>query len=509
LRKLAIGAAIAASVVTSAARADWYEATTDHFIINANTSEARIRDFATRLERFDAALKTFYGVEEDPGRRSNRVRLFATSQGAINRLCGSDCPYTVAGFYHPKAGGSVIFTAALSGSQNSYDLSSQAVLLHEYSHHFMYSNFPAAYPFWFTEGFAEFNANVKFGDDGAINIGLPADYRAYALFRGTPIPLRQLLAPRPVDLVDPARVDAIYGRSWLFLHYLMMDDGRRKQLNVYLQKVAKGEPSIQAATEAFGDLTKLQSALGRYLDGNRFHQMQIPPPKTPIAIEVKPLSAGASAMMAVHMRSTAGVDTKEAKALLPEAEKVGANYPGDPRVQDWLAEAEFDAHNDTAADAAADRALTADPADRTAMLYKGRVAVRRATIAHSTDPKVWSIARGWYAKANRADPEAALPLLLYYQSYLAQRVRAPDLAVKGLEKAEALAPEDNGVHWLLATRKLQDGDTATARALLVPVAFAPHGAKDDNKARTVIDLIDAGKVAEARAKMEGDDSTSA
>jgi len=189
-----------------------------------------------------------------------------------------------------------------------------------------------------------------------------------------------------------------------------------------------------------------------------------------------------------------------------DAEKRAAPYPSDPRVQVELAEAEFDAGNDAATDAAADRVLAADPTNNTALLYKGRVAVRRARAAHATDAATWAAARGWFVKANRADTEAALPLYFYYQSFLGQGVRAPDLAVQGLRKAETLAPEDSGIRWLLARRELADGNATEARGLLVPIAYAPHGGGPKDTARAIIGLIDSGKTVEARAKIEGDKS---
>lgn len=491
----------AAAALGAPAHAAWYEASTDHFIIDANSSPARIHDFAVKLERFDAEMRTLYGVQDDPSRRSNRIHIYATDVGTIQSLC--NCGSSVRGFYTPQAGGSAIFTLSLSspGSNDSQDLTAQDALLHEYSHHFMFANFTAAYPMWYMEGFAEFNANVKFEDDGSVLVGRPADYRAYGLFSHTTLSIRELLDPPPRILHDPAMLDMIYGRGWLLVHYLMMNKDRRGQLDTYLAEMNKGKSSIDAATLAFGDLHKLDGELSAYLAENRFAEMRVPPPATTPTVDVQPLSPGAAAMIFVHMRSTRGVDEKQAKALLPEAEKRAAPYPGDPRVQVELAEAEFDAGNDDAADAAADRALAADPHQQRAMLYKGRVAVRRAVKAHATDAQTWSAARSWYVKANRADTEAALPLILYYESYLAQDVRAPDLAVQGLQKAEALAPEDSGVHFLLAGRMLDDGKTQAARALLAPIAYSPHGMRGAGAARTLIDLIDSGKIADARTKL--------
>jgi hypothetical protein len=48
---------------------------------------------------------------------------------------------------------------------------------------------------------------------------------------------------------------------------------------------------------------------------------------------------------------------------------------------------------------------------------------------------------------------------------------------------------------------LADGDSATARRLLAPIAYSAHGVSGAEAARTFIDLIDGGKITEARAAM--------
>jgi hypothetical protein len=56
----------------------------------------------------------------------------------------------------------------------------------------------------------------------------------------------------------------------------------------------------------------------------------------------------------------------------------------------------------------------------------------------------------------------------------------------------------------LARQNLLAGDVKTARALLEPIAFGVHGTAD-NPAKKVVELIDAGKLNEARAKIERDE----
>ena len=496
---LAVAVAIAGmAMAAQPASAAWLEASSDHFIIYSDTEEAQLRQFATRLERFDKGLRQLFlpGAAEDEGRRSNRLRIFVVSgQAAVERLCGR-CP-PVLGFYVPRVGGSVIFTPRRTGYDSAIDFDAETVLFHEYAHHFMYANFSAAYPAWYSEGFAEFNATAQFDKDGALGFGVPAKHRAYSLFNGDVLSLEKLFdsASRRLDSVER---EAIYSRGWLLTHYLTFNSERKGQLHAYLTAMNKGTPSLDAGKAAFGDLKLLNRELDRYLRSSRMKYVRLSPDQLPIGrIDIRPLSAGAAAMIQVNMRSTRGVSEKTARELVPEARRKAAPYPDDPVVQAQLAEAEFDAGNDAEAEAAADRALKADPNNIDALLYKGRVLTRRAATAKTTDEAVWKAARSWYLKANRVDPNAALPLFLFYDSFRAAGLTPTANAVQALDRAFELAPEDQELRFFLAHQALSEKNAKRARAALAPLAYNPHASGLREIATNVIALIDAGKIDEA------------
>ena len=79
-------------------------------------------------------------------------------------------------------------------------------------------------------------------------------------------------------------------------------------------------------------------------------------------------------------------------------------------------------------------------------------------------------------------------------------------AIKGLMRAAVLAPESDDVRMALAKQFLLDGDAATARTLLQPIAFTPHRPRTKNIPLDALNLIDAGKVEEAKGVLtKGDD----
>lgn len=507
MRMFFYAAAMLAMAAAVPARADWIEARTNHFIIYIDGSEAAARDFATRLERFDAALRRLYDVPDRPEQHVNPVRVFALKDDLFYQTCGG-C-YGALGYYLARVGGSVIYTAHMPGADKKAQpgsWSSQTVLLHEYGHHFMFSNYPLAYPYWFTEGFAEFNANVTFNDDSSVTLGLPANYRAEAIRSGGSLTAKQFFDPQSYGF--GSRIDLLYGRGWLFTHYLVLNPRRKGQLAVYLSEMNRGRSSLQAATAAFGDVQKVYDELLAYGKNPLSPPLRIPPPEKPIEVKVTPLPPGQAEMFPIHAASVRGVSENVALGIAIRARKVASRFPEDVVVQSELAEAELDAGKLDRADAAADLALARRPDLVQALIFKGMVAVRRATEAKVTDPTVWTAARAWFLKANRADPNASMPLYLYYQSFRAAKTAPSAGAIRGLSRAQVLSPESSAVRVALARQMLEDGDAASARFLLQPIAFEPHRRSAENVARAVIVLIDSGKLPEAKAAMDGDKNDS-
>lgn len=507
MRKLLVGVAALCSGLVAPAHAAWLEAQSDHFIIDADTTEARLREFATKLERFDAALHASYNASDDPARRSDRIRIYAVQRDTVETLSGTQ---GVAGFYLPRAGNSVIFSAALTkpkpgdlelGSRlnrrPSLDLDAQAILLHEYSHHFMYVNFPRAYPLWFSEGFAEFNGTAQFEPDGSVILGNAPNYRAYGLRGSKPFPIAELFDPPKRRLANQEDMDQLYGRGWLLTHYLLLEGGKQKELSAYIDKINSGVPGVEAAGASFGDLDALSKQMDNLLAAGNLRGLR-KVVKTIGPIDIKPLSDGVAAMMAVRLQSERGVTSTQAPKVASQAERIAAGYPNDPRVQTYLAEAELDAGHLDQADAAASRALSADPGMMDAMLFKGRVATRRLQASASRDPRQWAAARGWFIRANNGTPNAAEPLLLYYQSFEAAGMSPTPTAYQGLLRAQQLAPESDPIRLHLAQHLIGEGKLDDARALLRPIAFAPHKPGESEQVRKALDALNSDHPAEAR-----------
>jgi tetratricopeptide (TPR) repeat protein len=504
----------AALLIPSAAQAAWREASSEHFIIYSEQSPKALTEFATRLEKFDAAMRYIEKVPDPPVGKANRVTVYVLSDaGLVQKLYGSNARRNgaeVRGFYIPRAGDSVAFVPRPGNPENVFDLTGETVLLHEYAHHFMFQNFPGAYPAWFIEGFAEFSSSASFDKDGSVNIGRLAMHRAPELLRDWPMPVEKLVA------ITRARIgsdegSAIYARGWLLVHYLMMEQSRSGQLGDYLRRVARGEKSLDAARAAFGDLKQLDRDLARYM-GKALYHLHVTPDKLKVpSIAVRELGPGENAVMAIRIRSDRGVNRDDAEELLRTARAAAAPYPKDAAAQNALAEAEYDAHHYAEAEAAADRAVAADPKSVHALLYKARAEMALAHAAGDRSAARWSAIRTLVVHANHADTEDPRPLIWYFRSYVAQGVKPPTLAADGLFKALELAPQDTGLRMNVAHRLLVDGAAKEARATLAPIAFDPHGGEAAEVAARAIAVLDGGGTTQAALAVwkvpEGDEES--
>lgn len=487
---------VSLSIISTSAHAEWFEARTDHFVLTINDTPQNAQAFAERLEHFDAALRKLYNVPDNPDQHLRPLAIYAFDEGLFSRTC--NCVNAL-GVYYPRTKQSLIITEHmpdLDKKSKEGGLSSQVVLLHEYSHYFTFSNFPIAYPKWFSEGFAEFNATAEFKPDGSVLIGFPADYRADAIFRSN-VSIWDLIDPENRDL-GWGYTNSFYGKGWLLTHYLMLGQKRPGQLAHYLDLINQGKTSPEAAKLAFGDLRILSAELYDYSKHKLAPELRIPPSSQSINVRVRPLSQGEAAMLPVYAKMLGGGSKAAMTTLAYQAGQVAKSYPSDPVVQSEKAEVDLAADQPESAAVAADAALRANPNLVDPLVAHGMAAVDALKTSKSKDDAAWKEARSWFLKANHIDPNAVMPLVDYYSSFVAEGIQPTQNATTALMRAEVLAPESPVVRVVLARQMLLGGDTDSARALLQPLAYTPHADKAKDVPLQVIQLIDAGKIEEAK-----------
>lgn len=470
-------------------------------MVYSDQNEKQVRAFTDMLERYRSAMRVIYKLAEEPTSPSNRLTVFVVRDASqVRKLLGEGSRYTQ-GFYQSRAGGSVAFVPRVDGSNQSERVTEgELVLLHEYAHHFMYTAFAGSPPLWFSEGFAEFYASASFEDDGSVGLGLPAKHRAAELFYAKDVPLEMLLDTRRYRENASRSYDAFYGRSWLLFHYMMISGKRPGQLGDYLARLNSGEGEVAAAANAFGDLKVLDKELERYLTSRKMSYLNLAANRiTTAEIRIRPLRKGEAAILPVVMRSRRGVDAEQAALVVEEARKIAAIYPDDAFVLTALAEAEYDAGNDDAALAAADRAIALDPQAINASIQKIYATFRKA----DDDEALWSQVRAAVAAANRVENDNPIALSYFYRSYAAEGKRPPPLAVQGLERALTLAPYDTGLRLTLGQYQIRTGDVEKARQTLAPLVNHPH---DTGLAEFARKLLDPDTAQSAKDDASDDDT---
>lgn len=494
-----LATAALALIATPAAAADWWRASTDHFIVYSETSEEEAEQFAVELERFDEAMRYLRGIAKDTETLPEAAKLTVYQFGDIDdigRLAGSR---GVAGFFIPRAGQSVAFVPAREARErgsfgtrpdSDAELDAKTVLFHEYAHYFMYQHAAAAYPAWYREGFAEVYGTVELIDNG-FRIGNPAKHRATVLRYLNSYPVSRLLDP-PENMTGRDGVQ-IYAMGWLLSHYLTFSQERPGQLAKYLNFVNVGKSSREAAEEAFGNLDELNRDLDKYRRG-QIQGIEVTfPDYRPPAADVRPLTDAETAGMTLHIVSTRGVDQDEAKRLVPDARALAEQYPDSVPVLLAALEAEFDAENNDRAETLARKILAIDETSARAHIYLANIAMRRA----KDDPSQFVVARGEYAKANRIEPSNPVPLNGYYLTYHLGGETPPEDALIALEQAYAHAPFAPDIRTNLAHLLLTEGRNSEAVVLLGPIINDPHAGKRGEKLRELAEKIKQGNTTEA------------
>lgn len=141
-------AAVAALFLAFPAKAEWNQASSAHFVIYSEQRPEVLRAFATKLEKFDGAVRALRQMRDLPLSQGNRVTIFVVRDDKeVRRLAGEGGSF-LRGFYYPSAAGSIAFVPR---RQDGGDLADDiTIVLHEYSHHLMMQDLSKPYPEWWS-----------------------------------------------------------------------------------------------------------------------------------------------------------------------------------------------------------------------------------------------------------------------------------------------------------------------------------------------------------------------
>lgn len=473
------------------AHAEWREASSPNFLVYGEASEAELRAFAEKLEKFDFVLRRFHRVQAPPSPNKLRI-ILVPNQGAVAALAGAPGA-GIAGYYVSHSRAMMMVgsrndraSSTVSGGRGERGfegLDSESVLLHEYTHHFMYQYFPATYPTWYSEGFAEFWGATRFAEDGTVEVGRPANHRFLSFFENRWMPASELLEAQ--NYGDVREVDLLYAQGWLLVRYAWENPARQRQLQTYLNLVNKGISYKDAATQAFGDVGKLNSELREYSGKSRYNVLTLPFRAIPVGeIKVRVMRAAEQAMFRHEIELSQGVSVRDFPEFAARVRRDAAGFPNDPFALRLLAEVERTAGNLPAAETAVNKLLAVAPQDARGLMFQGLLkldAIRRA--GGGSAPR-FAAAREPIARAAALQPNDPLILEALYNSYPAIGGVVPEEAQAHLYRAMELAPSDADIRLAVAADFEARGMIPEAIATIRPGAYrVPDRREESDKER--------------------------
>lgn len=486
LRWFAGAAVVAAGLFSGPAAAEWRAYETPHFIIYSESKPDRVEALATRLERYDGLMRMATNIgSDDPV----KVRIYEVPDlHAVEKAAWAP-DSGVAGFYSSNIMGPFLVTPRKSDDAGRY-FTPELVLQHEYAHHFMLQYFPAIYPSWYIEGFAELVGSSTTEKDGTIRYGEPARHRGNEIVAYW-TPLNELLTRDKNVYFDT------YGQGWAMTHYLTFDKERSKQLRQYLANLRAGQTTADAARAAFGDLNQLNHAARRYAGAGTLPVRPVKVAiKQPVISSNRTLSPAEAALVpevaafrdgdldVFRKPSTRERERKERRQLLDRIRDKAAQYPNDPFGHYLLAESAYVNGERAEAERATARVLALNPNHVRGLVRHSLLLSESArSLPAGERSKKAAEARQIATKANRLDNNDPLPLLAYYQSFNLAGETPSRQAVLGLERAQATLPDNDAIRLLLVEQYAREKKFAQAMATLMPLANSPHESPQRASAR--------------------------
>lgn len=490
---VALVAAVLSVAADAASGRNWQAVETEHFTIYSKSPPERVAKFATDVESYDKLMHMATGRGD--GKDVVKVRIYEVDgTDDIERALGVSNT-GIAGFYDSNILGPYLVTPRTIDFETSAVFTPGLVLHHEYAHHFMLQYFPAVYPDWYVEGFAELIGSSKRLDDGRIGYGMPATHRGHDIAIDW-IPLQELLVKEKLTGLDT------YGQGWALTHFFTFAPQRTKQFRAYLDALTAGK-SMKDAAQAFGDLGDLNREARRYVTAGSFSYRPVKVDIIqPVIRSTRPLSAAEAALIpeviafrdeplnAYQKPGARERERKQREANLDRIRKKAQLYPDDAFALYFLAEAENAAGNYAQALSAVDRLLALQPNHVRAMARKSMLMSRQAsTLQGAARAALAADARNWAVKANHADTIDPLPLLAYYESYRQIGEKAPEQAVEGLMQAVSTLPKNADLRLRLVNELEGSGRYAEAIGWIIPIANDPHDSPMRSAAREQVDRL--------------------
>ncbi|MBS0421957.1 MAG: DUF1570 domain-containing protein [Proteobacteria bacterium] len=479
-------------LLSAPAQAAWKAASSDNFIVYSDGSDSELLSFTQRVERFDQVLRIMTGLNAPPAPVKVRIYLVG-SDSVVHELDFSHRGH-LAGFYAARISGGIAVVNR-TRAHNEFAMDGEIVLYHEYSHHYMEQYFPAAYPIWYQEGFAEYFAPTKFDKDGVVEVGKVEMPRLPALYNEEWLSTQQLMTAT-LDNLPEKQWNQFYAQGWLLTHYLFSTPARHDQFKEYLHLRAQGVAHEEALQKAF-NLTdeQLGKELHKYFGkGTVLVKLltaaslkQVP------TVSLRTLSQPEADCLLPTVHVELGVSDTDKTKLLEQVRATAKHLPGNEYAQVMLGEAEARYGDAARARELLQAQVEATPDNRAALLSLAALELQADQADHEARLAADRRARKLAVKANKLDSNDPEALYFFYLSFMHEDNGPSQNAIAALAQAYNNLPQFQPFALAQARQDLHDGKPDSAVAELKPIAYSPHGGKYAQKMRAWIEDIQAKK----------------
>lgn len=497
--------AILLVALTPCAHADtWYRAESPNFLIYSNIDAAETRAYLEQLEAFKYLADLLLGNNLKDRAATSRFTIYLVDNPDHFKTVVPKIGRFVGGFYDTCIEGAQAFAFAPQWYGARMD-DSLNVLLHEYSHHLMFSRMRRFYPPWYVEGFAEYLGSTKL-QNGYYLVGVRQDERAAQLNS----------AERWVSydvMLDPKRFTAavkkkqvrafqFYAQSWITAHYMLSDSARAQALNSYFDRIGHGEDGSEAFKAVTGMSTsQLRDEINTYRHKYSALQVKVPKmPDSPITVDRLPKERGDYLIEAAALHTCP--KKKHGARLTEKLRALHAKRPGDLDLRLELSRAELLFGDAKVARAELESLVAKDPSSFDAHYLLGRSYYQDADGETAEHIDNRNKASTQFLEAYKLDKGHAPNL--YYLSMSMDTGGTPSKSVVNAGTAAAtLAPSVPEYALHAALVNLRAGDKSTAIRALQPFANNPHKLEYAAQVAALINELGETEVmSEAIAKLE-------